>query len=74
MSVPNALLILKFYDKPMIAVTDDPPIWWVRGDAAWLKSQGRKQAIQHWHLPDYWRKHGFPAQCRPIGDADFECR
>ena len=24
-------------------------------------------------LPEYWRKHGFPPQCRPIGDDDFEC-
>lgn len=21
----------------------------------------------------YWRKHGFPPPCRPIGDDDFEC-
>jgi len=20
-----------------------------------------------------WRKHGFPPQCKPIGDSDFEC-
>jgi len=36
-------------------------------------SQGRKQAMQHWHLPEYWRKHGFPPQCRPMGELDFEC-
>jgi len=23
--------------------------------------------------PQYWRKHGFPPQCRPLGDDDFEC-
>jgi len=22
---------------------------------------------------DYWQEHGFPPQCRPIGDDDFEC-
>jgi TolB-like protein/tetratricopeptide (TPR) repeat protein len=22
----------------------------------------------------YWREHGWPAQCRPLGDEDFECR
>jgi adenylate cyclase len=71
--VPMALLILKDYDNIVLA-DDDPPVWWSREDAAWLGSQGRKQAMQHWHLPEYWRKHGFPPQCRPIGESDFECR
>jgi TolB-like protein len=73
--IPNALWMLKAYDK-IIAATEypEPPIWWAREDPAWLKSQSRKQAMQHWHLPDYWRKHGFPPQCRPIGESDFECR
>ncbi len=71
--IPSALLILKAYDK-IIADHYAPPIWWAREDAAWLKSQSRKQAMQYWHLPEYWRKHGFPPQCRLIGDADFECR
>jgi TolB-like protein len=72
--VPIALLMLKAYDKIVTAVDSSPPIWWDRDDAAWLRSQSRKQAMQYWHLPEYWRKHGFPPQCRPIGDSDFECR
>jgi adenylate cyclase len=73
--IPNAIWMLKAYDK-ILAVTTytEPPFWWARDDAAWLKSQSRKQVMQHWHLPEYWRKHGFPPQCRPIGDSDFECR
>jgi adenylate cyclase len=71
--IPTALWILKAYDK-RIADSMALPIWWARGDAAWLKSQSRTQAMQHWHLPEYWRKHGFPPQCRPIGESDFECR
>jgi adenylate cyclase len=71
--IPAALWMLKAYDKSRIGDDMDPPIWWARDDAAWLKSKGRKQAMQHWHLPEYWRKHGFPPQCRPIGEADFEC-
>jgi hypothetical protein len=57
----------------MPAINSDPPIWWARGDATWLKSESRKQMMRHWHLPEYWRKHGFPSQCRPIGESDFEC-
>jgi TolB-like protein/tetratricopeptide (TPR) repeat protein len=71
--IPSALLILKAYDK-IIADHYIAPIWWARDDAEWLKSPVRKQAMQHWHLPEYWRKHGFPPQCRPVGDSDFECR
>ena len=24
-------------------------------------------------LHDYWREYGFPPQCRPVGEDDFEC-
>ena len=74
-AVPAALLILKAYDSIVLALADiDPPIWWARDDTVWLKSQGRKRTMLYWHLPEYWREHGFPPQCRPVGDADFECR
>jgi adenylate cyclase len=70
--VPSALLILKAYEE--ITSTDmAPAIWWARDDA-WLKSQSRKRLMESWHLPEYWRKHGFPPQCRPIGESGFECR
>lgn len=72
--VPSTLFLLKVHDDKRIGDDLDPPIWWARDDAAWLKSPGRKRAMQDWHLPEYWRKHGFPPQCRPIGAADFECR
>ena len=70
--VPYALVILKAYDE-ITSANMDPPIWWARDDA-WLKSQSRKRLMQSWHLPEYWRKHGFPPQCGPIGESDFECR
>jgi TolB-like protein len=73
MAIPEALWILGKYDA-IPAINSDPPIWWARGDATWLKSESRKQMMRYWHLPEYWRKHGFPSQCRPIGESDFECR
>lgn len=24
-------------------------------------------------VPNYWREHGFPPQCRPVGGKDFVC-
>ena len=37
----------------------------------YLRIQRKK--IQKYGLDDYWRKHGFPPQCRAVGDDDFEC-
>jgi adenylate cyclase len=48
-------------------------LWWWRGDARYLKSAERKAHMRHFHLPDYWRAHEFPPQCRPVGVDDFEC-
>ena len=70
--VPSALLLLKAYDE-ITHSGMDPPIWWAHDDG-WLRSQGRKRLMQAWHLPEYWRKRGFPPQCRAKGEADFECR
>jgi len=51
--------------------------WWFRGYPGLAESTARKRAIIARKLPEYWREHGFPPQCRPIvatgsGD-DFEC-
>jgi TolB-like protein len=70
--VPSALLVLKAYEEITSSETA-PAIWWAR-DGTWLKSESRKRLMQSWHLPEYWRKYGFPPQCKPIGDSDFECR
>ena len=48
-------------------------LWWWRGDARYAKSAERKAHMRHFHLPDYWRAHKFPPQCRPVGVDDFEC-
>jgi adenylate cyclase len=48
-------------------------LWWWRGDTRYLKSSARKAHMRHFHLPDYWRAHKFPPQCRPVGVDDFEC-
>ena len=44
-----------------------PESAWLRDKLRW-KEQVRKDAIL-----DSWRKHGFPQQCKPHGDDDFEC-
>lgn len=37
-------------------------------------SKHRHRYIQELGLPGYWRKHGFPRGCRPLGQDGFDCR
>jgi TolB-like protein len=32
-----------------------------------------RHLLERFGVPDYWRAHGFPPQCRPFGETDFEC-
>jgi TolB-like protein len=51
-----------------------PQSWiWTTEYQGYHQSQGFKNYVQNLNLPAYWREHGFPPQCRPIGDEDFEC-
>jgi adenylate cyclase len=67
-----ALWILKDYER-IVGISTDFPVYWLPGDAAWLKSAARKRMIERWRLPEYWRAHGFPPQCKAVGAADFSC-
>jgi adenylate cyclase len=55
----NATSELTWAQQPVFrAVFDQPPV------KAYLRRIG---------LLDYWREHGWPETCRPLGDDDFEC-
>ncbi len=70
----TAFWIMKVYDQiAALPLPEAPIIWWVPGDESWLRAPARKNMMRQWRLPEYWRKHGFPPQCRPIGESDFEC-
>ncbi len=32
-----------------------------------------RSILERFGVPAYWRAHGYPPQCRPLGDTDFEC-
>jgi TolB-like protein len=49
------------------------PIWWQPYPAALRATPHRKRWMIEVGLPAYWRKNGFPPQCKPVGDHDFEC-
>jgi hypothetical protein len=69
----GALWLLKDYAGMQQLFTDNPATLWARTDPEWLKSEARKRMIMYWRLPEYWRAHGFPPQCKAVGSADFSC-
>ena len=71
----EALWVLTAYDQiAAVPLAEAPEIWWVPRGQGWLHSDARKTMIKRWRLPEYWRTHGFPPQCRPLGAIDFECK
>ena len=45
-----------------------------RSDASdFRQSDDFKRVIRDGGIEAYWRANGFPPQCRPLGDDDFEC-
>jgi adenylate cyclase len=47
--------------------------WWFPYPLEFRNSPHRKRLMREIGLPEYWRKHGFPPQCKPVGKDDFEC-
>ncbi|MCW8924687.1 MAG: hypothetical protein OQJ84_00355, partial [Xanthomonadales bacterium] len=36
-------------------------------------SEPYKNLVRKINLDEFWREHGFPVNCRPLGDDDFAC-
>jgi adenylate cyclase len=67
---PDFLFVYRRYDQLAVA---DLPYWWFPYPLEFHNSPHRKRLMRDAGLPDYWRKHGFPPQCRPKGADNFEC-
>ena len=50
-------------------------IWsiWLPEFAKFRQSPQFKKLVSEYEMLPFWQSHGFPPQCRPIGDQDFEC-
>lgn len=46
---------------------------WLPETPEFRKSPEFKWFIRAMAIEPYWRKHGFPDQCWPLGEQDFEC-
>ena len=48
-------------------------VQWDPIHAAFRNSPAFRTILDKQSVPDYWREHGYPPQCRPRGDDDYEC-
>ena len=75
-TLAKAYLWLGDYDQ--IATDHDDPsntiVAWERLPTSFRNSPAFKRALERLGVPAYWRKHGFPPQCRRVGATDFECK
>ncbi len=72
----GTLLAFKAYDYfvgPNAMKTSDFAEIWNPHWVDFRQTTFFKQFIRNNNLLAYWRKAGFPKQCRPLGEVDFEC-
>jgi adenylate cyclase len=50
-----------------------PLLYWGSEFARYRQSEPFKRFIERSGTLDYWQAHGFPPQCRSVGEADFAC-
>lgn len=50
------------------------PRWiWLDENTGFRQSEYFKPHVEKLGFPVYWREHGYPPNCRPLGGEDFEC-
>jgi adenylate cyclase len=54
-------------------ITPTAAVFWDAAFASYRRSPQFKARIKNFGVYDYWRKHGFPPQCRAAGTDDFAC-
>jgi hypothetical protein len=64
------LFLYRQYDKIQRV---DNAYWWFPYPLEFRSSPHRKRLMRESGLLEYWREHGFPPQCKPVGEDDFEC-
>ncbi len=54
-------------------VDNDVIVAWERFPPAFHDSPGFKGTLERLAVTTYWRAHGYPPQCRAVGNDDFTC-
>lgn len=68
MRVNSLLNALGDYETPTLVT-----VQWLDALTGYRRSPEFKAHMLASGAYDYWKKHGFPPQCRPLGKSDFKC-
>jgi tetratricopeptide (TPR) repeat protein len=71
------LILLGEYEKAVNVLGDAIGAAWVRiwwpNSHEFRQTPAFKTMLRNRNIDTFWRKHGWPDLCRPLGDDDFEC-
>ncbi len=57
----------------MRRTSNEFPLSWLPSASGFRQSEAYRNLIRESGIADYWRDHGWPDLCRPLGPDDFEC-
>lgn len=85
MSDPASVFMQRTRDKMMLWMGDydrlaaspnldtDTLVQWEPGFPRFRRSPAFKTVLDRLGIPAYWREHGYPPQCRAVGQRDLTC-
>jgi tetratricopeptide (TPR) repeat protein len=65
-------IILAFRQDQCLPTLTNLGLMW-HPDAAYFRKKPAFKEFVNTHLLAFWQENGYPAQCRPLEDGDFEC-
>jgi len=71
--IPDIYLSFRAYDELEQGGVKSRWILWHPDAAEFRGTPQFKRLVRAIGVVDYWFERGFPPQCRPLGDKDFEC-
>ena len=71
--IPSALLTFRAYDEIAADVDNSAWIIWHPDGDEFRTTPQFKAVVRKAGYYSAWKARGFPPQCRPVGDDDFEC-
>jgi tetratricopeptide (TPR) repeat protein len=71
--IPELLLSFRAYDELTTNPIDASGALWHPDGDEFRTTPQFKTIIRQLGVFDYWQARGFPPQCKPIGEDDFEC-
>ena len=72
--LPAMFLSFRAYDELMEDTDWASYVFWHPDGDEFRTTPQFKKIVRELGVLKYWRARGFPPQCKPVGDDDFECR